>query len=292
MPVMTIIKNNTDTKLGTKTLEIHRYKAHQWQIQDDFVAVEEPLEICVVTQNEDVRVSHNIAITMRTPGQDAELALGFLLSEGALTKQQAVVAVHHAQAADGSEICNRIEVVLPHEASFDVERFSRHVFTSSSCGICGKITIENIRAQGLKAPQPAAMPAPEIWMSLPDRLRTQQAIFEETGGLHAVALFNNTGELIAMREDVGRHNALDKLLGHLWQEGLLPAHDHLLMLSGRASFELIQKAIVAGIPHVAAVGAPSSLAVELAKEFGLNLVGFLRDGRFNYYTPHPNSASS
>ena len=287
MHVMPIIKNHTNTKLGTKSLQIHQHHASQWLVREDQVAVEEPLEICVVTQDDNVRMVHHIAVTMRTPGHDRELSLGFLLSEGALQSAQDVAGVGHARDAEGEEICNRIEVLLRQNAAFDVERFSRHIFTSSSCGICGKITIDNIRAQGLKPPVPSPLPDPSIWMALPERLREHQAIFHATGGLHAAALFDIRGQLVAVREDVGRHNALDKLMGHMLENGPFPGASHILMLSGRASFELLQKAIAAGIPHVAAVGAPSSLAVDLAREFDINLVGFLRNNRFNFYTPKP-----
>lgn len=261
---------------------IQRWQNDNWNRHDDLVAVEEPLEVQVVTGDAEVAMHHPIAVTMRTPGHDDELALGFLYTEGVLAQPDWVQAVQYRRAEDGAEDCNVIQVYLHDRAQFDPKRLSRHVFTSSSCGICGKITIEQVRAQGLQSVTPMALD-PAMVLKLPQQLRDAQAVFDATGGLHAAALFDRDGNLTILREDVGRHNALDKLIGHLLHNRLLPATDHLLMLSGRASFELIQKAVFAGIPAVAAVGAPSSLAVDMAREFGISLVGFLRDGRFNRY---------
>lgn len=283
MPVMTIIKDQSDPKSGSKEVQILEYRAESLIRRADCLAIEEPLEICVVTQEEGMTLTHNIAITMRTPGADAELAIGFLLSEGALADAEMVASTGHAVDNAGAAICNRVLVTLKPGSVFDVEKFSRHVFTSSSCGICGKMTIDRIHAQGLTRLEPRPLPAPEWLMTLPDRLREHQRLFKTTGGLHGAGLFEAAGPLIAVREDVGRHNAVDKLLGFLFLNKRIPATNQLLMLSGRASFELLQKAISAGISHVAAVGAPSSLAVELAKAFNVNLIGFLSDKRFNIY---------
>jgi len=281
---MTIIKTNTNLNSATKTVLIHAHRDHTGTSKSDRVAVEEPLEIRIVTQDDGLTMAHNIAITMRTPGQDTELALGFLLSEGIVADMAPIAAIGYAKDDEGQDICNRIDVTLKPGTPFDVARFSRHVFTSSSCGICGKITIDRIRSQGIAPPPASERPKTEVYLSLAEKLRAHQAVFQATGGLHGAALFTKDGQLIALREDVGRHNAMDKLVGHMLHQGPFPGHDHLLMLSGRASFELLQKAIAAGIPHVVAVGAPSSLAIDLANEFHISLVGFLRDNRFNIYT--------
>jgi FdhD protein len=229
----------------------------------DAVAVEEPLEI---------RVDGTpVAVTMRTPGHDEELALGFLVSEGIAPTRAAVPADLAA---------NTIEV----EANgFDPARLERHFYTSSSCGVCGKGALE---AVAVEAPLVEAdlHVGTAIVSELPERLRAEQRAFAETGGLHATGLFDATGELLCLREDVGRHNAMDKVVGWAFADGRLPLADNVLCVSGRLSFELVQKAAVAGCPILVAVGAPSSLAVELANDRGVTLCGFVRDGRVNVYT--------
>lgn len=252
----------------------------------DRVAVEEPLEIRVVVEEGGRRQRHPIAVTMRTPGHDLELAAGFLHGEGALAGKDAVAGIGHCTSGGAEEARNVVEVALVPGTAFDPERFSRHVYTTSSCGVCGRASLEAVRALLLPAPAGPAGPlvSRETLFGLPDRLGRGQAVFAATGGLHAAALFDAAGTLELLREDVGRHNALDKLVGALLLEGQLPARDRLLMVSGRASFELVQKAVMAGLPLLAAVGAPSSLAVELAREHGMTLIGFLRGGRFNLYS--------
>ena len=229
----------------------------------DVVAVEEPLEIRVN--------GAPVAVTMRTPGHDEELALGFLLSEGILPRR---AALPEDLAA------NTIEVEAD---GFDPARLERHFYTSSSCGVCGKGALE---AVAVEAPRVKASleVAAALLAELPERLRERQPAFTETGGLHATGLFDGTGELLCVREDVGRHNAMDKVVGWAFGEGLLPLADRILCVSGRLSFELVQKAAVAGCPIVVAVGAPSSLAVDLARDRGVTLCGFARDGRVNVYT--------
>lgn len=235
----------------------------------DTLAVEEPLEIRV-----DGRA---VSITMRTPGHDRELAVGFLVGEGILTDPGDLAEVR--QVAE-----NVVDVAVHPGVAVHLARLERNFYTTSSCGVCGKTSLAAVRATGW---QPAPTAAPVVTAAtlhaLPDRLRAAQAAFATTGGLHGCGLFSPSGELLAVREDVGRHNALDKLIGDATLRGLLPLHTAILLLSGRASFELIQKAAVAGIAVVAAVGAPSSLAVELAREAGITLVGFVRGGRFNIY---------
>jgi len=247
--------------------------------REDVLATEEPLEIRVSAGGE----THSIAVTMRTPGNDFELAAGFLYTEAAIASRASIDTIKYCTKGKVEQQFNIVTVRLRPGVPFDIKRFSRHVYTSSSCGVCGKTSLDQVTAAcPTKSVQPQKLPA-EFFHSLPETLRTEQNIFSKTGGLHAAALFDTTGKLILVREDVGRHNALDKLIGALLVKDELPASDRVLLVSGRASFELVQKALMAGIPTLAAVGAPSSLAVELAKRFGMRLIGFLRDGRFNEY---------
>jgi FdhD protein len=217
---------------------------------------------------------------MRTPGHDFELAAGFLFTEGVVANSADIREIRHC---GNSKNTNVVRVELNPAVKFDPTRLSRHVFTTSSCGVCGKTSLEQVRTVLPSPIQKISMPSAEMLCALPGKLRPEQTIFSSTGGLHAAALFNLEGKLILLREDVGRHNAMDKLIGALLLENKLPAVNTIMLVSGRASFELVQKAAMAGIPMLAAVGAPSSLAVELAREFGMTLVGFLRDGRFNIY---------
>ena len=223
---------------------------------------------------------------MRTPGDDASLAVGFLLSEGILRTPSDVQGVRACGPAAGPlQLRNVVRVELREDVAVDLKRLERHFYTTSSCGVCGKTSLEAL-AIGNVAPLADKLPriAAAAIHGLPQRIRRAQAVFDRTGGLHAAALFNAAGELLSLREDVGRHNAVDKLLGAEFLAGRVPLADRGLLLSGRASFELVQKALVAGIPLLAAVGAPSSLAVELAARFKMTLIGFLRDGKFNIYS--------
>ncbi len=248
----------------------------------DLVAAEEPLEIRAVPEEAGRRVRHSVAVTMRTPGQDFELAAGFFLSEGIVAGAADVAAIVHCDAADGPDR-NVVEVLLAPGVAFDPARFSRNVYTSSSCGVCGKTSIDLVRAQCPARPVATRPVAGAVLRALPAALRAAQEVFRRTGGLHGAALFDPDGTLRLLREDVGRHNAVDKVVGSLLRAGELPASDTVLLVSGRASFELVQKALAAGIPTLAAIGAPSSLAVELAADSGLALVGFLGAERFNVY---------
>ena len=249
---------------------------------DDQVATEEPLEIRVDTRP--------VSVTMRTPGHDDDLALGFLLSEGLIRRAEDVSAIRpYPRNTDG----NAIDVLLQPEVRVNFARLTRHVFASSSCGLCGKATIDAVHASfpPLTPPDPSRPGiAPGTLLGLPARLRAAQTTFATTGGIHAAAVFRADGTPICLREDVGRHNAVDKVLGHCLQHGPWPLDDHLLLVSGRASFELVQKALSARIPMLAAVSAPSPLAVEFARSSGQTLVGFLREGRFNVYS-HPERIS-
>jgi FdhD protein len=253
--------------------------------QEDLLAVEEPLEIKLAFGPAGQRQQRSLAVTMRTPGQDEELALGFLFTEGLIGKAADVTEMRHLAQAQVPEARDNILLVeLAASIAVDYERLSRHFYTSSSCGVCGKSSIELVEGVSCYYPSKGLpLVAREIILQLPKQLLGQQALFECTGGIHAAAAFDDQGQLIALREDVGRHNALDKLLGAALAAGQIPRRDHIVMLSGRLSFELVQKAAMAGVPIMAAVGAPSSLAVELAQEHGMTLIGFLRGERFNIY---------
>jgi len=235
----------------------------------DLLAVEEPLEIRLQDKP--------ISITMRTPGHDPELAAGFLFTEGIL---HGAHQIHDIQVSK-----NSIAVHLNRDIEVDLDRLQRNFYTTSSCGVCGKASIEALRVQGCPVlPGNSTRVETSIIHRLPQAQRDEQAVFARTGGLHAAALFDFQGNLILLREDVGRHNAVDKLIGAQMLAGRMPLSQTLLLVSGRASFELTQKALMAGIPILAAVGAPSSLAVETAQRFNMTLLGFVRDGRFNIYS--------
>ena len=252
---------------------------------DDLLAVEEPLEIRLGYDDATGRTVRPISVTMRTPGHDVELALGFLFTEGIIRDFGAVDAVRHSGPTGGKrQNRNVLTVQLRHGVAFDAGRLERHFYTTSSCGVCGKASLDALAMAATPAlpPERPTLTA-EVVHRLPEAVRAAQRVFERTGGLHAAALFDAGGTLLRVREDVGRHNALDKLIGAALLDGALPLHEAVLLVSGRASFELAQKALMAEIPILAAVGAPSSLAVELAERFGMTLLGFVRDGRFNVY---------
>ena len=250
--------------------------------QSDLLAVEEPLEIRLGFGVASEREQKSLSVTMRTPGHDFELALGFLLTEGIISSGEQVESIKYCNSVKQEEFENVVRVELKPDVQIDFKKFQRHFYTSSSCGVCGKSSIDAIKVKG-KAIESGLTLSSSVIYSLPDKLRKAQLVFEHTGGLHASALFNQAGELIILREDVGRHNALDKIIGAMLFKNEVPMSDFILMLSGRTSFELVQKAAVAGIPVIAAVGAPSSLAVDLAKETGMTLLGFVREGGFNIY---------
>ena len=250
----------------------------------DQVATEEPLEIRLVQGGR----TRTVAVTMRTPGEDAELALGFLFAESVLTHREQVHRAGPCLDPPGETkagCANILEIELaagvpePELAGLD-----RHFFSTSACGVCGKAGLDTLRLRVPGAILPGPAVSAEVIAALPVRLREAQGLFDVTGGLHAAALFDATGRLLAVREDVGRHNALDKLIGWAFSQDLLPLHDHVVMVSGRSSYEILQKCLMAGVPVICAVSAPSSLAVELAERFGITLVGFLRGDRFNVYS--------
>ena len=247
----------------------------------DVLAAEEPLEIRIEYGAADDRVTKTISVTMRTPGNDEELAAGFLFTEGVINSSAGVTGFRKPERAKEQFV----QVLFNEHTVPRLQQAERNFYTTSSCGVCGKSSIASIQTvcpfpmvtDNLRIPK-------SIFTALPERLRASQAVFEQTGGLHGCALFDIKGNLIAIREDVGRHNALDKLIGRMLLDGILPMKDHILLLSGRASFELVQKAAMAGMRIIAAVGAPSSLAAELAEEMDITLIGFLRGARFNIYS--------
>lgn len=229
----------------------------------------------------------SLAVTMRTPGDDFDLAIGYLLTEGVIAEAGDVLHAMHCldQDENGSPTYNVVDITLAPDAKVDTSRTKRSSYTSSACGVCGKTSIDAITAQSRYAvAQDPLRVSPETVAGLPGALRERQRVFDRTGGLHAAGLFTADGELLAVREDVGRHNAVDKVIGWAGREGRLPLTGHLLAVSGRASFELTQKAVMAGIPALVAVSAPSSLAVELAADAGLTLVAFVRPPRMTVYT--------
>ncbi|HUR97318.1 MAG TPA: formate dehydrogenase accessory sulfurtransferase FdhD [Pyrinomonadaceae bacterium] len=258
----------------------------------DVLAVEEPLEIRVGFSDGKHRA---ISITMRTPGHDAELAAGFLFTEGILSSPHQIKQIRHCglKIGKGTSIVDRaaalnsntIRVDLEDGVDIQLNGLERNFYTTSSCGVCGKSSIEALHSGASKFSERRAPKVDsELIHHLPERLRVSQDVFDQTGGLHASALFTLGGKLEIVREDVGRHNALDKVMGTKFLAGELPLSENILLLSGRVSFELVQKALMAGLAIIVAVGAPSSLAVELAEEFGITLVGFVRDGSFNVYS--------
>jgi FdhD protein len=247
------------------------------------LAIEDPLFFILTWSSPTGKMSRQISVTMRTPGNDDELAVGYLFNEGIIIDPaSSIQSIEHIRTDS-----NKIEVILKENILPNLEGADRRSFVSSSCGVCGKTEIDYIESPFNAIGKPMTI-SKDILFGLQDTLREKQSVFEETGGIHAAALFTSDGNLILVREDVGRHNALDKVIGNALLSGLCPLVQTILLLSGRASYELIQKASMAGIRIIAAVGAPSSLAVSLAREMKITLIGFLRDGRFNIYTEFDN----
>jgi FdhD protein len=283
--------------VGTSEGRIRIVEAGQSSTRVDQLAIEEPLEIRlrslsgargaplpVFRRRAERPNQRTLAITMRTPGNDFELAAGFLYGEGVIRDREAIEGIRHCADADldAERRDNIVEVELRGELP-DLPALERHFYTTSACGVCGKASLESLRLRGIPKIPAGPQVEPELLRRLPERLRAAQGMFATTGGLHAAALFDADGGLLAVREDVGRHNALDKLVGWALMEGRLPLGRHIVMVSGRSSFEILQKSLMAGAPIVCAVSAPSSLAVALAREFGITLIGFLRGDRFNVY---------
>lgn len=262
-------------------IDVNRFAGKSSRNRRDAVAVEEPLEIRLATPQGD---EHQVAVTMRTPGDDFDLTAGFLFSEGLIQRRSDVLDLRYCTNVDVQEY-NVMTVQLSEGASFNPTDLTRNFYTTSSCGVCGKASLEAIEIQGCTSLiEDGPVIKSQVIQTLPSVLREGQQIFERTGGLHAAGLFNADGDIQIIREDVGRHNALDKVIGSRFLEDGLPLKGSVLAVSGRASFEIMQKALMAGIAVIVAVGAPSSLAVDVASEFGMTLVGFAKEEGFNVYT--------
>jgi FdhD protein len=260
--------------------EVREHRALKWHggatsERDEKLAVEEPLEIRLA--------GRRFTLTMRTPGYDEELAAGFLFAEGFINDATELGEIRRVRGRKGAPDPNAIDVILNVPADGLRARLKRNFVMSSSCGVCGKTSIDSIRRRVAPASDSARV-APATLLALPEKLRAGQRVFAATGGLHGAAIFSLDGTMLAIREDVGRHNAVDKVVGYALTNTMVPLSRHIMMVSGRLSFEIVQKAAAAGVPILAAVSAPSSLAVELAEEIGTTMVGFLRDGSFNIYT--------
>lgn len=269
----------------TTTAKVWKVQAGRPKQESDRLAAEEPLEIRVESGDKGHRMTTSLSVTMRTPGNDFELAAGFLFTEGILRRKRDVARIEYCTDAGVPQEYNIVSAVLRPDVEFLADRLSRHFYMTSSCGVCGKTSLEAVRVVAHHPiPPDRPMLSAATISGMPERLRERQALFSETGGLHAAGLFDEAGKLLSLKEDVGRHNAVDKVIGAQFLGNLVPLSDRALAVSGRASFEIMQKAAVAGIPFVVAVGAPSSLAVTLANEFGMTLVGFARGNRFNVYT--------
>jgi len=262
---------------------VKEWREGELRSQDDYLVAEEPLEI---------RVGDTaISVTMRTPGHDLELAAGFLFTEGLITHRAQIASVRNETDA-GQNATNRVRIDLAPGVALDPELTRRNFYTTSSCGVCGKASIDAVRVRIIAPLTTQFAVDPELLCRLPDQLREAQQVFHRTGALHAAALFTPTGDLLVLREDVGRHNAVDKVVGWALANDLVPLSNTLLMVSGRGGFEIVQKALVAGIPVLASVSAPSDLAVNLAREFGMTLIGFLRGRRFIIYSGADRIAAS
>lgn len=265
--------------ISTTQIKIKRANSSKLIDGYDELAIEEPLEIQLGYTEQHAGIQNTISITMRTPGNDEELAVGFLFTEGIIKNKNQVVHTHISLAE------NKVLVQLNKNEKVNLQKAERNFYTTSSCGVCGKTSIDAIKTiSAYNNITDKICVSATLFYQLENELRKQQALFQTTGGLHASALFDFEGNFISLREDVGRHNALDKLIGAAFQHDQLPLTNKILLLSGRASFELVQKATMAGIKIIAAVGAPSSLAVQLAEKTGITLIGFLRNECFNIYT--------
>jgi FdhD protein len=275
-------KTGDKLRRGSKTkVRVRVVEDGSTRIRPDVLATEEPMELRLISGG----ARQTVAVTMRTPGADFELAAGFLYGEGIVSSPEDIEKISYCVDADvdAEQRYNIVNVELRGGRGYDLRPLERHFYTTSACGVCGKASLEQLELRGCPVIPPGPEIAPETIYSLPEKLRGAQGLFEATGGLHAAALFDAEGNLVALKEDVGRHNATDKLLGWALLEGRLPLSDHIVMVSGRSSFEIMQKCLTAGVPIVCAISAPSSLAVDVAREFGMTLVGFLRGSKFNVY---------
>jgi FdhD protein len=277
--------NTKRARRGSKTrIRVRVVEEGRARVKPDALATEEPMEIRLISGD----ARQTVAVTMRTPGADFELAAGFLYGEGVVSSPEDISRISYCVDSDldAEQQYNIVNVELRSGCSYDPRALERHFYTTSACGVCGKASLEQLELRGCPVISPGPEITPETIYALPSKLREAQGLFDVTGGLHAAALFDEKGKLVALREDVGRHNATDKLTGWALLEGRLPLSNHVVMLSGRSSFEILQKCLTAGVPVVCAISAPSSLAVDVARQFGITLVGFLRDNRFNVYSGH------
>jgi FdhD protein len=267
---------------GSKTkARVRVVEGGRMRVRPDSLATEEPMEIRLLSGG----ARQTVAVTMRTPGADFELAAGFLFGEGIVKTPEDIAKISYCVDSDldAEQQYNIVNVELRAGREYDLRPLERHFYTSSACGVCGKASLEQLELRGCPIVPPGPGVSAQTVYSLPGKLREAQGLFDATGGLHAAALFDAKGELLTLREDVGRHNATDKLVGWALLEGRLPLADHVVLVSGRSSFEILQKCLTAGVPIVCAISAPSSLAVDVARQFGITLVGFLRGGKFNVY---------
>ncbi len=278
-----MLEKQSTKRRGSKTrTRIKVFEGGATRRRSDTLATEEPMEIRLLSGE----THQTVAVTMRTPGSDFELAAGFLYGEGIVSSREDIRRISYCvdPEVDAEQQYNIVNVRLPSGLDYDPRPLERHFYTSSACGVCGKASLEQLELRGCPVVPPGPKVSARTIYSLPEKLREAQGLFDSTGGLHAAALFDSEGELLALREDVGRHNATDKLVGWALLEGRLPLNERIVMVSGRSSFEILQKCLTAGVPIVCAISAPSSLAVDVAREFGITLVGFLRDARFNVYS--------
>jgi formate dehydrogenase family accessory protein FdhD len=270
---------SNSSSVPTALIKVNKERTQQ---VNDLLAAEEPLEIRISFGNYNQRIQKNISVTMRTPGNDFELARGFLFTEGIIKNISDIESIQHCNNLNE----NVVRVELKEDVEVEINKLERNFYTTSSCGVCGKSSIEAVKTvcRLEREENDDVKFSAKIIYTLPGILRSCQDVFDFTGGLHGCGLFDNAGKLLLSREDVGRHNALDKLIGAALHQSLFPLHNYLLLLSGRASFELIQKAWMAGVTIIAAIGAPSSLALQMAEEAGITLIGFLRNKSFNIYS--------
>lgn len=271
------VRRGSKTKTRVRVVESGRMR-----VRPDSLATEEPMEIRLIAGE----TRQTVAVTMRTPGADFELAAGFLYGEGIISSRDEIKKISYCvdPDVDAEQQYNIVNVELRGNRDYDLRSLERHFYTTSACGVCGKASLEQLELRGCPVIAPGPEVSAETIYSLPEKLREAQGLFDATGGLHAAALFGADGKLLALREDVGRHNATDKLIGWALMENRLPLSENVVMVSGRSSFEILQKCLTAGVPIVCAISAPSSLAVDVARQFGITLVGFLRNERFNVYS--------
>jgi FdhD protein len=277
-------KNEDSPEKRTRVFPIQHLSGEERTDREDRLVVEEPMEIRLLFGVPEKRIVRSLSVTMRTPGEDEELAAGFLFTEGILSSPDQIEAIEaRGVDASGQPTGNTIRVALRPDVEVDFAKLQRHFYTSSSCGVCGKASLEMLELRGARPVDAAWSISAEAIRQLPDRLRAAQPTFELTGGLHAAGLFDSAGQLKGVREDVGRHNAVDKLFGRSFLDQQTPLDQYGLVISGRVSFEIMQKALAARVPMIVAVGAPTSLAVDLANQYGLTLVGFTSAKRMNVY---------